>query len=50
MKQQKSMMTILLTNAVGMTNRQQQPLGFGNNSTTNNQQQQNQGDNGKSEE
>jgi hypothetical protein len=38
MQQQQNMMTILLMNAVGMTNCQQQQLEFGNNSTTSNQQ------------
>ncbi len=50
MQQQQNMMTILLMNVVGMTNCQQQQLGFGNNSTTNNQQQQNEGDEWKSKE
>ncbi len=48
MQQQQNVMTILLMNAVGMTNPQQQQLGFSNISTTNNQQQHNEGDKGKS--
>ncbi len=48
--QQQNVMLILLMNAVGMTNCQQQQVGFGNNSMTDNQQQPNLGDKEKSEE
>jgi hypothetical protein len=50
MQQQQNVMTILLMNVVGMTNRQQQQVGFGNNSTTDNQQRPNLGDKEKSKE
>jgi hypothetical protein len=50
MHQQQNVMTILLMNAVGMTNCQQQQVGFGNNSMTDNQQQPNLGDEEQSKE
>ncbi len=50
MQQQQNVMTILLMNTVGMTNCQQQQVGFDNNSTTVNQQQPNLGDEEKSKE
>jgi hypothetical protein len=50
MQQQQNVMTILLMNAVGMTNCQQQQVGFGNNSMTDNQQQPILGDEEKSKE
>ncbi len=50
MQQQQTVMTNLLMNTVGMTNRQQQQVGFGNNSMTVNQQQPNLGDEEKSKE
>jgi hypothetical protein len=50
MQQQQNVMMILLMNAVGMTNCQQQQVGFDSNSMTDNQQQQNLGDKEKSKE
>jgi hypothetical protein len=50
MQQQQNVMMILLMNVVGVTNCQQQQVGFGNNSMTDNLQQQNLGDKEKSKE
>jgi hypothetical protein len=50
MQQQQNVMKILLINAVGMTNPQQQQVDFSNNGTTDNQQQQNLGGKEKSKQ